>query len=283
MKKTRMLLTGASSYVGARLFLEFQRDYDVVGTYSAHKLHPSFLHLDTTVPADVEATVTKVKPDVIVHVAANANARWCEANEKEAVALNETATGSMVAAANAIKARMIYLSSYAAMHPTNVYGRTKRRSEELAKKTQAGWVVLRPSLILGFSPNTVNDRPFNRLLRNLDGGVPAVYDTSWHFEPTYILHIADMITAVIRKRVTALTIPVACPTLTTRYQTARDILSPFGIQVSGVDKKEVMETARADMTVPDGLDLPRCTYEQMIEGIIQEIRTRERFVFPPVT
>ena len=84
-------------------------------------------------------------------------------------------------------AKVIFMSSFGAINPEDVYGETKFHSEEYVKNTKAGWIVLRPSLIIGYSPNTINDRPFNRILKNLDTKTDAIYDTSWKFQPTYIV------------------------------------------------------------------------------------------------
>ena len=174
----KMLLTGASSYVGARLFLDLQKKFDIIGTYHGTKLSDKFIQLDTTNPEEVKKVISQEKPDVILHAAANANAKWCKAHPEEAKLLNQQSTESIVTVANEIGAKVILLSSFVAINPTNVYGNTKYESEQIVKKAKSGFVILRPSLIIGFSPNTTNDRPFNRILKNLDLHTEAVYDTS---------------------------------------------------------------------------------------------------------
>lgn len=198
----KILLLGASSCVGARLYFDLKDTFRITGTYFNHLLSQNFLRLDITDATQVGKITVQVKPDVIIHAANNANAGWCEAHPEQARQLNELSTQSIVGAANTVNAKLIYVSSYTAIQPTNVYSRTKRASEEIIKKAHAGWVILRPSLIVGFSPNTTNDRSFNRLLQNLDAGTKAEYDTSWKFQPTWLGHISETMRAVLYRVLT---------------------------------------------------------------------------------
>lgn len=275
----KILLTGASSYVGARIYFDLSKDFDVIGTYNATRLSKSFVKLDVTNKDEVVNVFEKEKPNIIIHIAANANSRWCEANPELAVALNETSTKYIVDEANKIKAKVIFLSSFAAYEPNNVYAKTKFNSEEIIKKTKAGWLILRASLILGYSPNSENDRPFNRLLRNLDGGVPAEYDTSWKFQPTYLGHISEVIKAVIQRDINSEIIPVAVDDLKSRYDTANDILTPFGIEVKPFDAKDTNHfSEKKSLSKLAELNLPVYTYDQMIKKILEEIRNRKIYI-----
>lgn len=273
----KILLTGASSYVGARLYFDLKQTFDVVGTYNNAQLSKKFLKLDVTSPEDIKKIIHEQKPTIILHAASNANARWCEANPKEAYTLNEAATKAIVESANDLHTKVILISSFAAINPNNVYGKTKQISEEHVKKTKAGYVIIRPSLVVGFSPNTTNDRPFNRFLKNLDEKTPAVYDTSWKFQPSYTRHISEVITQVIKKNIVNQTIPVAVPDLKTRFDLAKDILKPFGIEVTPADLNDPTPTAQTDLTILQTLGLPQYSYQEMIENIIEEIKNRATF------
>lgn len=163
--------------------------------------------------------------------------------------------------------------------PSKIYDRTKLKSEEIVKNAKNGYLILRPSFILGYSLNTTNDRPFNRLLKNLNEGVPAAYDTSWKFQPTYIRHISEVIEACIKNKIFNRSIVIAVPEMKSRYDIAKDILTSFGIEVTPNDAKdsslEIFEDNRSELK---RLDLPKYTYEEMIKEIIDEIRNREKFV-----
>lgn len=274
----KLLIIGANSYVGARLYYDLKLGFDVVGTYSSHQLSKELVQLDITNKDSVEKVISDTKPEVIIHTANNASAKWCEANPDKAVALNQTATGYVVDSANKLGIKVIYLSTMGAINPTNLYGITKAESEKIVKQTKEGYLILHPSLILGYSPNTTNDRPFNRLLKNLDKGEPAVYDTSWKFQPTYIGHISKIIHACIERGIWNRTVSVSVPEMSSRFDTANDILSPFGIKVTPVDNHDsTFEVFKDDLVEINQLNLPSCSYNEMIKAIVDEIKNKGKF------
>lgn len=274
----RILITGASSYVGARLYFDLKKKFDVIGTYYKNRLFKDLVELDITDENKVIETVRKFKPEVIIHVVANPSAKWCEENPELATRINQEGTKNIVEAANKINAKVIYISTGAAINPIGIYGKTKLAGEELVKSTKAGFVILRPSLIVGFSPNTTNNRPFNRILWNLDGKVPAVYDTSWKFQPTWIGHISEIIIAVIEKNITKEIIPIRVPELKTRFDVAKDILSHFGISAKAKNDNDKTPVISSSQEKLKQLGLPEYSYSEIIVKIVDEIKHRDKFL-----
>lgn len=274
----KILLTGASSYAGARLFFDLSESFDVTGTFSSNRLSEKFVHLDATDKQEVHAVVKKLQPGLIVHAANNASAKWCEANPQEAVKVNQMSTQYLVDAANAVGTKVMYVSSFSAKDTSNVYGKTKHEGEEITKKANAGYLILRSSLVLGMSPNTVNDRPFNRILKNLDEKNPAIYDTSWKFQPTYVRHISEVIQKSIEKNIWGETIAIATAELASRYDIARDILTPLGVAVTPKDAHDASPVITDDLSAIAKLNLPRYIYSDMMKFIIDEIKNRRTFV-----
>ena len=266
-----VLITGGSSYVGASIYSKLKDKHSVVGTYYSHKLFPELEKLDITNQSDVENFIKRKKPDIIIHVAANASGSWCEKNPTPAVAINQEGTKYLVNAANLTNSKIILISSFAVANTDSLYGRTKIASEEYVKKAKAGYVILRPSLIVGFSPNTINDRPFNRFLKNITEGTPAIYDTSWKFQPTWLRHLDEVIEAILERGINREIIPIAVPELKTRYDIANDILSRFNINVSPEDKQDNTPTFSEKLDKLKELNLPAYSYDEMIAGIVQEI------------
>lgn len=270
----KILLIGANSYVGARLYFDLRSTFEVIGTYNNIKLSNTFIQLDITNEKRVDEIINFYQPEVIIHVVANPSSKWCEANPKEAILLNEKATSYIVNSANKIKAKIIYISSFAAINPSKLYGKTKLNSEQIVKNTVASWIILRPSLIVGFSPNTINDRPFNRFLKNLDEETPAVYDNSWKFQPTYIGHISEIIKEIINRNINNEIIPISVSGFYSRYDLAKDILTPFGIVVSAVNENDQAPEEENDQSKLKELKLKTYTYEEMVNKINEEIKNR---------
>ena len=267
-----VLITGASSYVGASIYSSLKDKYSVIGTYNSHKLFPELEFLDITDKQGVMDFVLAKKPDVIIHVAANASGSWCEKNPEQAIAINQQGTKHIVDSANAVNSKVILISSFAIINTASVYARTKIASEEYVKEVREGYIVLRPAHIVGFSPNTINDRQFNRFLKNIIGGVPAVYDSSWKFQPTWLRHLDEVIEEILERGIINETILVSVPELKTRYELAKDILAQFGINVIPEDKHDKTPTFSGDLSKLKELKLPQYTYDEMISGIVQEIK-----------
>lgn len=274
----KILIIGANGYVGARIFYDLSKQFETFGTYNKNKLSKKLIHLDITSKKNVNNLITKLKPSIIIHVANNSSAKWCEANKSQAKELNQTATNHIVEAANQVNTKIIYISSFAAIEHSDTYGKTKFSSENTIKRTVAGYLILRLSLILGYSPNTVNDRPFNRILRNIDEQTPAVYDTSWKFKLTYLGHVSEVIKMALKEdNMWNDTISIAIDGLRTRYGVSRDILKHFGIKPSRTNLNDQTPINHEDLSKFKSLNIPKTTYQLVIKTIIDEIRNRKKF------
>lgn len=275
----KILVLGASSYLGARIFFDLKDKYKVIGTYAAYQLSKSFVHLDVTSKASVDELIADFKPQIIIHVANNADPRWCLAHPSEALSLNQTATEFIASAAKLINSKIIYISSIVAYEPTTLYSQTKVESEKIIAKSTDNYVHLRPAFVLGYSPNTINDRPFNRLLKNIDEKVPAIYDTSWVTPMGYIGLITSIIKEVINKDLNKLVIPIFTEEKKSRFEIARDILGAFNITVIPIDKQDNSTSVRFLHVEKylKKLGLPYISYEEMVLIIIQEIKDRKKY------
>lgn len=273
----KILITGANSYLGARLFLDLEKTFEVIGTYRTQPLSSRFIQLDVTNKKHLETALSTYKPNIIIHAANNANARWCEQNPKEATLINVKSTEYIVQLANTNNIKIMYISSFSAKNPSNIYGKNKYESEQIVADSSSGYLIIRPSLIVGGSPNSTNDRPFNRLLKNIDEHILAQYDTSWKFQPTYAGHISEVITQCIQSSILNETIAVASPELVTRYDLARDILSPFSIEVHPINNNDHSPIIVDNLSVLDFYALPKYTYKRLIESCINDIKQRHKF------
>lgn len=272
----KILIIGASSYVGARLYFDLKDKFEVIGTYNKTPLSSEFIQLDITIPEAVDSVIINTSPDYIVHVANYPSPAGYQDNEGKATAVNRDSTEHVVESANKINARVIFISSFAAIRPTNKYGEHKLASEKIIKNTKAGYIILRPALILGYSPNTENDRSFNRILKNLTEGTKAEYDTSWEFQPTYLGHLSEVINGIIEKDITNEVIPVTVTELKSRFDVARDILTHFDIEVYPINNEDTTPILRESMDELYRLRLPKYTYKKMISKIVDEIENRDK-------
>lgn len=273
----KILLIGANGYLGARLFLDLRKKFEVIGTYHKSQLCADFIQLDITDAHQVQEVFEQYQPDIVIHPANHASPRPAANDPQGYQALNQQATNHIVSAANTVGAKVIFISSFAAITPGDIYGQLKVQSEESVKKTTAGYLIIRPSLILGLSPNTENDRPFNRVLKCLDTNTVGEFDTSWQFQPTYVGHVSAVIDAAIEKNLFNQTIHVTSPSVQTQYSTAEDILTPFGVTVKPVDKGLTLPLQECDEHELKALGLPTCSYQEMLTRIHEEIQNRSDY------
>lgn len=266
----KILITGASGYIGARIFKDLSEHYEVVGTYHKNKFFTHLKQLDITDKKHVLKTVSDVNPDYIIHVAAIPSRRLCEENPYEAFRTNAIGTENVLDAANRNDSKIIYISSLGVIDPVNQYGKTKLIGEGYIKNAQMGYNILRLSVTFGYSPNILNDRPFNRIIRTLKQGRPTLYDNSWKFSPTYIGHVSVAIEVLLEKKIAKRTLAIAVPELKSMYEIASDILKPFG---KTIKPSKGCKIGRRVEKIPElnSIEFPVCSYTEMIRAITQEI------------
>lgn len=274
----KLLVIGASSYVGARFFFDLKNTHEVVGTYYHNPLSQSLIKLDITDKKDVLKVFHQITPEIVIHVANYPSPRNAVNNEDNFTKLNDSGTINVVEGANEIDAKVIFISSQAASVATDIYGKLKAKSEAFVASTKAGYLILRPSLILGMSPNATNPRPFNRILKCLDDrAIVGVFDTSWKLQPTYIGHLSRVIEKTITDNAWNKSIPVFIDTLVTQYNIARDILGPFGVNITQTDQHISIPPSSDDLGIFTAFNFSPHTYSEMIDVIIQEIKERNTF------
>lgn len=273
-----IFITGASSYAGSRIYFDLKDEYPLIGTYFSNPLSDKFLKLDLSDREAVHKFFEEKKPDIVVHVANFPSPRSAVNNEDKFAKLNENSTEYIVEAANNIGAKVVFISSQAANNPDNIYGELKVKSEEMVKGVKAGYLILRPSLMVGFSPNTTNPRPFNRILNCLDDrSITGEFDTSWKLQPSYVGHLSQAIDKVIQRDLWNKTIPVFINEVVTQFQLAHDILEPFGVSVKEVDQHMDIPLSPEDLTDMNSLELTPNSYREMVKLIVDEIKNRDKF------
>ena len=270
--KTKILIVGANGYLGARLYSDLKNKFEVVGTYHKKQFDQDYIQLDITDKGQVNKIFAQIKPDVIIHTANFASPRFAKENEDNFIKLNLEATDYVVEAANEINAKLIFISSFAALTNDNIYGDLKQKSEKIIIGIKAGYLVIRPSLILGMSPSRNNDRPFDRVLKCFNHPELNEFDSSWKFYPSYSGHISEIISTAIEKNIFNQVVYVFCDSVETQYSTARDILKPFGAKVKPVDNGLTIPLQPMDEQELINLGLPTCSYQEMIKKIHEEVK-----------
>jgi dTDP-4-dehydrorhamnose reductase len=109
----KLLVTGASGLLGLNLLLGQMGRHSIVGV-DRSKLGGtpfSLIKADLLDPAAVDRILERVKPDAVIHTAANANVDSCEANPQGARLLNAELPGELARACAQRSIRLVHIST----------------------------------------------------------------------------------------------------------------------------------------------------------------------------
>lgn len=153
MKKRKILVTGSLGTVGSYVPAIFTTD---------ELFLTSRKDLDITNRKQVLEIITKVHPDVVIHLAAKTNVDECQRNKREAKLVNSSGTMNLAKACKINNSILIYISTGAVFNgknkfftensrpsPINYYGKTKLLGEQAIKKSGCKYIIIRAGWIIG--------------------------------------------------------------------------------------------------------------------------------------
>lgn len=139
---SKILITGASGFLGTKLFDMYTPKAEVLGTYFGHP-RERFVSLDVTNSSQTHDLITRFRPDVVIHTVALSDPDVCEQRKDDAERINHLGTKNIVDACREIGARLDYISTIYVFdgekghyteedtpHPINWYGETKLKAEK---------------------------------------------------------------------------------------------------------------------------------------------------------
>jgi dTDP-4-dehydrorhamnose reductase len=162
----RLLVTGASGFLGWNVCRAAARaGWDVYGAYHSHPLsldNAKTVSLDLNDPEAVWRTMASVRPDAVIHCAAQPDPNVCEAQPDQSHRINVQASVTLAAACRRQGALLAYVSTdlvfdgehapYAesdAQGPVNVYGQHKAEAERGMRTAYPGVTICRVPVMFG--------------------------------------------------------------------------------------------------------------------------------------
>ncbi|KAK4697013.1 S-adenosylmethionine synthetase, partial [Lecanoromycetidae sp. Uapishka_2] len=163
-----VLITGATGLLGRQVLLAFERaGWNAVGTAFTRPNPPAILKVDLSKPVEISSVLQEVKPEVVVHCAANRFPDKCDLDPDGARKINVEASRYLAEMTSKDDIFLIYISTDyvfpgkpgeapyeidATPQPPNFYGQTKLDGEKAilgaTKETGLG-VVLRVPVLYG--------------------------------------------------------------------------------------------------------------------------------------
>ena len=231
MAKPRILLTGADGLLGKVL----QPALEELGPIVA----PSLDDFDLRKPATVREAVEGVRPDIVVHLAAEARVDYCEEHPEESFTINARGTTHLALACRKVGSRLVMMSSdyvfdgsqctpyreYQPTAPLNVYGKSKEEAERAALTLLPGSLVVRSSSLFGqggrhFVGSILEAARKGESLRVVDDQIQS---------PTWVGHLVPALAQVIASDLRGI-VHLAAAGSCSWYELARAILDSAGIE-----------------------------------------------------
>ena len=161
----RLLVTGASGFLGWNLCRRLKSKYRIIGTVWAHEVAEpgvTIVRVDLTRPDETRLLMAKFCPDAVIHAAAMALPDACEQypdaarriNVEAAVDLARLCAGSGIpfvftSTDMVFDGRHPPYSEDASVAPVNVYGRQKAEAEQRIMEVHPRATVCRLALMFG--------------------------------------------------------------------------------------------------------------------------------------
>lgn len=234
----KILITGAGGQLGRSLVAELQKE-----SWEIHL--PAF---DVADFKKTEAIMSRIKPDIVIHLAAKTDVDWCEMNPRETFTVNTKATSHIAICCKKIGAALFFLSTGAIFSgnkrttyketdhtgPINVYGRSKLEGENAVRKLPK-YCIIRTGWLIG---KTLRGKKFVSLILNqLKKGkrlIHAVDDV--YGSPTLTRDLSKAIILLIKKNARGI-YHVVNRGIASRYQIAKEIVKI--LQLTDVTVKPV--------------------------------------------
>ena len=238
----KILVTGASGLLGSKVIDKSEAEYVVFPTHSTQQFSPCSLRMNITDENEVKSVFGKVKPNVVVHTAAETNVDECETHKEHALKVNADGTKNLAEACNQIGARILYISTDYVFdgekgfyteedhpNPVNHYGLTKLKGEKYVQELCSSFAILRTSVLYGVHPQKPNFAKW--IITALKEG-KSIHVVEDHYNsPTLADNLAEAIVEIIGRELEGL-YHTAGNERISRYEFALKIAEAFDLEAS---------------------------------------------------
>lgn len=195
----RILVTGSNGLLGQKLtsLLSSIPEIELIATARERLafplLHGEFYPLDITNSENTERVIVKTKPDVVINTAAMTQVDQCETEQEACWKNNVLAVDNVVKACEKAGSHLIHISTdfifdgthgpldeSAIPNPISFYGKSKLAGEEIVKKSNLDWTILRTVLVFGITKDMSRSNIVLWVKKSLEEGkVINVVNDQW--------------------------------------------------------------------------------------------------------
>jgi len=238
----KVLITGASGLLGRKLARALSEEYRVIPTHSTHPVNPDSMRMDIVDGSEVVGVLSEVRPELILHAAAETNVDKCETNRELAWSVNAIGTRNIASACGKIGAKLVYVSTDYVFdgekghyseedkaNPVNYYGVTKLEGERFVRELCGDYVIVRTSVLYGWHPNRLNFATW--VIDSLKSGMRISVAEDHYNSPTLADNLAEAILKIVEADATGL-YHIAGSERISRYDFAMKTAEVFGLDRS---------------------------------------------------
>jgi dTDP-4-dehydrorhamnose reductase len=288
----RILIIGASGFLGRKLIKILSKNTEefdeVVGTYYSRSIfndNLKYYYLDALSKDAVEQLISKIDPNVIIHLVANPNPDACEVDKENAYKINVKSTEIVAKICQKKKIKLVYTSTDYVFdgtnppykeedepNPLNWYGKTKLIGENIVRNLLPdNHLIVRLPLLYGYSGYTI-DNFVLKVINSLRSCDILVVDNKRIRYPTLIDDVSVAIQKLIKKNCVG-TYHISSSEGVTKYEFALRIAKIFNLPCqylkgdyvpglakrpfnSKLDTTKLLKTIKVEMhNINNGLDL----------------------------
>lgn len=177
----KILVTGAAGMLGSALCPTLRERGHVVCATDIAASDEGIEYLDVKSYAQVKGLVEKVKPDMVMHLAAETDVDKCELEPDLAFLTNTMSTQNVTLLCQKQCIEMVYISTIGVFYgdkpepytefdepnPINVYGKSKLEGEKIVQNLLKRYYIVRAGWMVGGGPK--RDKKFvGKIIRLLD-------------------------------------------------------------------------------------------------------------------
>ena len=181
----RLLVTGASGFLGWNICNANQEEWEIFGTFNSHPVviaGTKTVRIDLTDFKELKRVFKEIRPDAVIHTAAASNPDFCQENPAESQKINVDTSLNIAGLCADRKIPLAFTSTDLVfdglnapyreedpVSPVNVYGEQKVLAEEKIFKTYPLAAVCRMPLMFG-NPGSAASGFFQSMINALKEG-----------------------------------------------------------------------------------------------------------------
>lgn len=209
----KILVTGASGLLGRAVYRslsESDADFEVTGT-AFSRSRDKLIKLDLTDGNSVMEAISALKPDLIIHSAAERRPDVVKEDPEAAERLNVSAVSTIAEAAEDCGAALLYMSTDYVFdgtnppyktedepNPLNNYGKMKLEGEIIVLTTCSQPLILRVPILYG-RVEKIAESAVTVIAESISADTPSYHDDEAIRYPTNTSDIAEVITSIAKK------------------------------------------------------------------------------------